>query len=163
MFARVKHILENFGQIVDINEIKEITKKKDKTKINLCLRKIMGFNDLHYIENYSKFYVYKNIYIIISYNQTYIYVKDSKYVIYYIQNNLFYYKYCRENNNNIKKLYMINELVIIQIFKYDKLKYRYDYDGKLKNDKYKSNYRLPYICFALPIELIFHIYIYNNI
>jgi hypothetical protein len=144
MFARVKQILENFGEIVDINDIKEITKDKDKTKINICVEKIMGFNELYYMEN-KYLYMGKNIYIIISYNQTYIYVKDSKYVIYYIQNNLFYYKYCYENNNNIKKLYMENELVNIQIFKYDKLKYKYHYEGKIKNDKYKANYRLNYI------------------
>jgi hypothetical protein len=57
--ARVKQILENFGQIVDINEIKEITKKKYIKKINLCVEKIVGHNKLYYDDIYSKFNVYK--------------------------------------------------------------------------------------------------------
>ncbi len=143
MFARVKQILENFGEIVDINDIKEITKDKDKTKINLCLRKIMGFNDIHYIEIYSKFYVYKYIYIKYFFDKIIVCDKDSKYVVIYYSNynSLFHFKYCYEKNNIIYKIYYKTALQIIRISK----KYSYQYNGKIKNDKYKANYKLIYI------------------
>jgi hypothetical protein len=69
-------------------------------------------------------------------------------------------KYCISTNNNIiLKFYNKNKLLVIYILRCGKLKYSYNYQGKIKNDKYKANYRLLYICFVLymPIELIFHI------
>jgi hypothetical protein len=84
MITRVKQILENFGEIIDINYIKEITKDKDKTKINLCVEKIVGHNKLYcYVEQYSKFYVYKYIYIKLGYDKILLFDKDSKYIIIY--------------------------------------------------------------------------------
>jgi hypothetical protein len=163
MFKRTQHILENFGEIVDINYIKEITKDKDKKKINLCVEKIVGHNKLYrYIESYSKYYVYKNIYIKFCYDKIILCDKDRKYVIYNSKwDDLFHFKYCCEKNDIIKKTYYKTALQTIQIYKNKYIKYSYEYLGKIKNDKYKTNYRLPYICFALLflIELIFHIYI----
>jgi hypothetical protein len=161
MFTRTQQILENFGQIVDINEIKEITKKKDKTKIINFSNKL----NIKYNTTYLKFYVYNNLYIIydlivITY---YIYDKEWKYLIRICSFYGGYTKYYCENNNNIMKIYDNNKLMLICIFRNKKLEYTYSYNGKIKNDKYKANYKLPYICFALLflIELIFHIY--NNI
>jgi hypothetical protein len=76
MFARVKQILENYIEYnaeVDIKDIKEITKKKDKTKIIIYIESIAGFNELYVIEN-SHLYVYKYIYIIIIHDYIYIYI-----------------------------------------------------------------------------------------
>ena len=165
MFARVKQILENYIEYnaeVDIKDIKEITKKKDKTKIIIYIKSIVGFNELYVIEN-SHLYVYKYIYIIIIHDHIYIYDKNSNCIVDYSKcNKLFHFKYVRENNNDIVKLYDKNELIIIRICKKYENIYSYEYFGKIKNDKYKSNYKLFYICFVLymPIELILpHIYI----
>ena len=145
MITRVKQILENFGEIVDINYIKEITKDKDKTKINLCLIKIMGFNEF-YIGKYSKFYVYKNIYIKFYSDKIFLFDKDSKYIVIYYSkcNKFFHFKYVRQKNIFIEKVYYKTALQAIRITnKY--IKCSYQYNDKIKNDKYKANYKLIYI------------------
>jgi hypothetical protein len=138
---------------IDINDIKEITKKKYITKIINIINNITYF----YNPGNYKLYTYNNIYII--YNLTrdiyYIYDKKEKSLI---KNGRM--KYCISTNNNIiLKFYNKNKLLVIYILRCGKLKYSYNYQGKIKNDKYKANYRLLYICFVLymPIELIFHI------
>ncbi len=158
MFTRTKQILENFGQIVDINEIKEITKKKDKTKIIIFSNK----HNIKYNITYLKFYVYKNIYIIYDLigKIYYIYDKELKKIIRICSFYGGYTKYCCENNNNIMKIYDNNKLMLICIFRNKKLEYTYSYNGKIKNDKYKANYKLFYICFAFANRIDFSHYIY---
>jgi hypothetical protein len=147
MIIRTQQILENFGQIVDINEIKEITKKKDITKIINNINKL----GIEYNTTYLKFYVYKNIYIIYELTKKiyYIYDKEGKKIIRICSFYVGYTKYCCENNNNIMKIYDNNKFVLICIFRHKKLEYTYNYRGRIKNDKYKANNRLIYICFDL--------------
>jgi hypothetical protein len=134
---------------IDINSIKEITKKKDITKI------INNFNKINIIYNIGKnlkLYTYDNIYIIydLTKNMYYIYDKEKNSLIKIYP--FFCYgltKYVFSTNNIIiMKYYIKNQLAINYIFRCGCLIYSYNYYGKIKNDKYKSNYRLLYICFV---------------
>jgi|LakMenE18May11ns_1017448.scaffolds.fasta_scaffold9888930_3 hypothetical protein len=152
MITRVKQILENYIEYnaeVDIKDIKEITKKKDITKIKFYINNLM-YEKINYHNRHKiSCYVYNNIYIILYIYFVYIYDKKNNCLIRYMNiYNSDHYKYCYENNNIIRKYYIYNILVYISIFKNHLLKYRYDYYNKIKNDKYKSNYRLLYICFV---------------
>jgi hypothetical protein len=146
--TRAKQILENYfitRESIDINDIKEITKKKDITKIINFNNKL---NIMDHIMENLKIYVYNNVYIIydLTNKKYFIYNKEEKSLI--MKSSYFgnHYKYCISTNNNfIMKYYVKNKLAIVYIFKCGRLKYAYDYFGKIKNNKYKANYRLVYI------------------
>jgi hypothetical protein len=151
LVARAKHIFENYimtRESIDINGIKEITKKKDKTKIINNFNKI---NIIYNIGNNLKLYTYNNIYIIYDLTKDifYIYDKEKKSLIKIYPFCYSLIKFFYSTNNNIIVKYNIkNQLAIIYIFRCGFLIYSYDYFGKIKNDKYKANYRLLYFCFV---------------
>ena len=153
MAARAKQLLKNYirpRKNIDINDIKEITKKTDITKMINNINKI---EIIYNIGNNLKLYTYNNIYIIYDLTKYtyYIYNKDEKslikiyYLIGYALTKIFN---STINNNIIVKYYINNKLAINYIFRCGFLIYSYDYFGKIKNDKYKANYRLLYICFV---------------
>jgi hypothetical protein len=149
MITRVKQILENYieyNESINIKDIKEITKKKDITKIKFYINNLM-YEKINYHNRHKiSCYVYNNIYIILYIYFVYIYDKENNCLIRYNNiDNCDHYKYCYENNNIIRKYYLYNILIYIAIFKNHLLKYRIKYYGKLKNDKYKANYKLIYI------------------
>ncbi len=143
MATRVKQFLENYIRIYIKNDIKEINKNK----------KIIKIINAHMWETYNlldlNFYVYNNLYII--YNSKYkdyiIYDKDNKCLI---KKSALYisYIYIINKNNNIRRFYYKNELEFVYIFKHKKFQYLYKNLNKIRNDKYKANYRLLYICFV---------------
>ena len=150
LVTRVKHIFENYimtRESIDINGIKEITKNKDITKIINIINKT---EIIYNIGNNLKLYTYNNIYIIydLTKDKYYIYDKDEKSLIKPSSFYSDYTKYYIFTNNIIIKFYIKNKLAIIYILRCGKLKYSYNYFGKIKNDKYKSNYRLLYFCFV---------------
>jgi hypothetical protein len=169
MAARAKQLLINYirpRKNIDINDIKEIKKKKDITMmINLIYDRISDKSDLRngllfYFENI--FVYYKQLYLgFKNCEEFFLYDKDNNCLMkyYYLW---FYAKYFRDNNNNIVKLYSSPyyidgqrnkcylgfKLSKVFIYKNKNKKYVYNYYGKIKNDKYKANYRLLYICFV---------------
>ncbi len=152
LVTRVTHIFENYimtRESIDINDIKEITKKKDITKI------INNFNKINIIYNIGKklkLYTYNNIYIIydLTKNMYYIYDKEKKSLIkIYSLSGYRITKYVFSTNNIIiMKFYNKNKLAINYIFRCGCFICSYNYYGKIKNDRYKANYRLLYICFV---------------
>jgi hypothetical protein len=145
MNTRAKQFLENYIRTYIKNDIKEIKKERKIIKIiniiNAHMWEIYNLLDLN-------FYVYNNLYIICNskYKEYIIYDKDKKCLI---KKSAFYvsYIYIINNNNNIRRFYYRNELEFVYIFKHKKFQDLYKNLNKIRNDKYKANYRLNYICF----------------
>ncbi len=157
MATRAKQLLKNYirpRKNIDINDIKEIKKNKDITKmINIINDRISDKYDfryglLFYYENVFVYYKHFQ-YELYDFEHFFLYDKENNCLMIYTS-SVHYHKYLLLNNINIIKLYYDNNLAEVYIYKNKKspFLYSYEYFGKIINDKYKANYRLLYICFV---------------
>ncbi len=149
MATRAKQLLKNYirpHNNIEINNIKKIKKNKVITK----MIDIINYNNNYDFQNGDVLY-YENVFVYYNYNIEYeilfLYDKENNCLMTYYD-SLYYNKYYRKNNYNIIKCYYWKNICEVTIYKNKKKIYSYFYCGKIKNYKYKSNYKTIYICFV---------------